>query len=227
MELGNSRSVTSNQTGLNDELDAVVLKHLKSEFKKPIAPYSQETFANLQQAVSQFLAKNPNGEVIIDSCCGVGESSFHHAKNHPDKLVIGIDKSEHRLDKQDHHHDQPLDNCILVRGDLNDLWRQIAEVDWPIAEHYILYPNPWPKSKHLGRRWHGAPVFKYIPRIGRRVIVRSNWAIYIEEFARALEIAGHSAQVNRYQSAEAMTPFERKYWASGQSSTQLVCDFNS
>lgn len=225
MELGNSRSVTSNQTGLHEDLDTVVLKHLNSEFKKPIAPYSKSTFEQLEQQVADYLKANPQGQIILDSCCGVGESSYFHAKQHPDKLVIGIDKSEHRLDKQSHHGDSQLKNCLLVRGDLNDLWRQIAAADWPIAEHFILYPNPWPKSKHIGRRWHGAPVFKYIPKIGGQLTVRSNWPIYVQEFARALELAGYKTQVEAYQSDVAMTPFERKYWASGQTSTQLVYRF--
>lgn len=151
----------------------------------------------------------------------MGESSYHHAKSHPECLVIGIDKSEHRIEKQEHHIDRDLPNCHLFRGDLNDLWRLIAAQSWPISHHYILYPNPWPKSKHLGRRWHGSPVFKNIPKLGERLTVRSNWQIYIEEFVVALKCAGISAKVEPYQSDMAMTPFERKYWASGQKSFQL------
>ena len=217
---GNSRTIVSNQPGVHEDLAKVVNKHLNSEFKKPFAEFSLQLFAELEQKVNAFIANGGKG-VILDSCCGVGESSYHHAKANPEHLVIGIDKSEHRLDKHDHHWGE-LANLVLARGDLNDLWRLIADADWPVNEHYILYPNPWPKAKHLQRRWHGAPVFSSVPRIGKKLIVRSNWSIYIKEFHQALKIAGIESNVAEYSDEQAITPFERKYWASGQKSHQLI-----
>lgn len=222
---GNSRSITSNQNGIHEDLEKVVRKHLSTEFKKPYAAHSLSVFAELTKQVEQYLAQYPENKLILDSCCGVGESTYHLAKQHPDCLVIGIDKSEHRIDKHQHHHASELTNFILLRGDLNDLWRLIAQVNWPICHHYILYPNPWPKSKHLQRRWHGAPVFSFIGQLSEKLTVRSNWQIYIEEFAQAVKLTGVDACCNTYHSDNAMTPFERKYWASGQSSFQLEVVF--
>ena len=177
---GNSRSITSNQSGIHDDLDSVVKKHLTTEFKKPFAPFSLATFEQLSARVNEYLAENPTNKIILDSCCGVGESTVHLAESNPDCLVIGVDKSEHRIDKHELQQKTPLDNAEFVRGDLNDLWRLIAKADWPIEHHYILYPNPWPKSKHLQRRWHGAPVFSFIPRLSKHITVRSNCDIYIK-----------------------------------------------
>lgn len=225
---GNSRSITSNQSGVHDDLDKVVKKHLTTEFKKPLAPFSLATFETLSQKVSLYLNQNPGHKIILDSCCGVGESTVNLAEQHPDCLVIGIDKSEHRIDKHEHyqHDEKQLANTEFVRGDLNDLWRLIADANWPIEHHFILYPNPWPKSKHLQRRWHGAPVFSFIPRLSKRLTVRSNWDIYIKEFQQALAIANIDSDVKEYSSEHSMTPFERKYWASGQKSVQLTAFFN-
>lgn len=223
---GNSRSITSNQTGVHEDLNKVVVKHLTHKFKKPYAPFSLETFAQLNQQVIDFLAQDSSRYIILDSCCGVGESTVHLAANHPNALVIGIDKSEHRVEKIEHHLVHQVSNFIILRGDLNDLWRLIAEAEWQVKEHYLLYPNPWPKAKHLQRRWHGSAVFSSIPSIAEQITVRSNWSIYIDEFAEALVIAGFKPQVAEYKSDEAMTPFERKYWASGQQSFQLTCRFN-
>ncbi len=212
-----SRSITTNQPGLHDKLDEVVEKHLKAEFKKPIAAHTQQAFDEVNARVIAFA-----GDIVLDSCCGVGESTANLAKLHPNALVIGVDKSSHRLDKHDIEYKQ--DECgqyILVRADLNDFWRLIVAANWPVTHHYLLYPNPWPKAKHLGRRWHGAPVFPFIPKIGGLLEVRSNWQLYIEEFSRALEIAGIEAPAEPYHADQAVTPFERKYWASGQSSHRL------
>lgn len=222
---GNSRSITSNQHGIHDDLERTVKKHLSTEFKKPFAPFSLTTFKELKVRVELYLQVNPSHQIILDSCCGVGESTFHLAKQNPNCLVIGIDKSEHRIDKHIHHQQAELLNIEMIRGDLNDLWRLIADANWPIAHHYILYPNPWPKSKHLGRRWHGAPVFSSIPKLSKQLTVRSNWDIYIKEFQQALSITGVESKVTEYSAEQAMTPFERKYWASGQKSTQLIASF--
>lgn len=205
--------VVSNQSGLNEHLDEVVLKHLKTEFKKPYRGHTQAAFEQLAEQI-----KDDPRPLIFDSCCGVGESTAIIARKHPDSLVIGLDKSGHRLAKT------PLelpDNAVLLQVDLNDFWRLAVAAGWQLSHHYLLYPNPWPKSKHLQRRWHGSAVFPYILKLGGQLELRSNWQTYVDEFARALELAGFQAQVEEYQSEEAMTPFERKYWASGQKCWRL------
>ncbi len=217
MSEANSRSIVSNQPGLHEKLDEIVQKHLAAEFKKPIAAHTQQAFDEVNEKVKAF-----TGPLILDSCCGVGESTANLAKLHPDALVIGIDKSSHRLDKHDVEYKQTeAGQYILVQADLNDFWRLALEAGWQPTHHYLLYPNPWPKAKHIGRRWHGAPVFPFIVKLGGILEVRSNWDIYVKEFARALELAGQPAVVEAYESDSAITPFERKYWASGQSSTRL------
>lgn len=218
MSDANSRSITSNQAGLHEKLDEVVQKHLNTPFKKPIAAHTQQAFEQVNEKVQAF-----DGPIILDSCCGVGESTANLAKLHPDALVIGIDKSEHRLEKHDIEYKQTESGqYILVQADLNDFWRLACEANWQPTHHYLLYPNPWPKAKHLQRRWHGAAVFPYIVELGGRLELRSNWSIYVEEFARSLELAGKEAEISAYESDTAMTPFERKYWASGQQSTRLI-----
>ena len=214
----NSRSIVSNQPSLHEKLDEIVLKHLSAEFKKPIAEHTQAAFDQVNEKVQAF-----NGPIILDSCCGVGESTANLAKRHPDALVIGIDKSSHRLDKHDIEYKQTdAGQYILVQADLNDFWRLAEAANWQPSHHYLLYPNPWPKAKHLQRRWHGAAIFPYIVKLGGRLELRSNWDIYVKEFARSLELAGHKCDVELYESDTAITPFERKYWASGQQSHRLV-----
>ncbi|ATD08996.1 SAM-dependent methyltransferase [Pseudoalteromonas piscicida] len=218
MTEANSRSITTNQQGLHEKLDEIVTKHLTAEFKKPIAAHTQSAFDEVNARVQAF-----NGPIILDSCCGVGESTANLAKRHPDALVIGIDKSAHRLDKHDVEYKQTEQGqYILVQADLNDFWRLALEADWQPTHHYLLYPNPWPKAKHIQRRWHGSAVFPFIVKLGGKLELRSNWDIYVQEFARALALSGVDAEVEAYESNEAITPFERKYWASGQSSTRLV-----
>ena len=218
MSDANSRSIVSNQPGLHEKLDEIVSKHLKAEFKKPIAAHTQAAFDEVNAKVQAF-----NGPLILDSCCGVGESTANLAKRHPDALVIGIDKSSHRLEKHDVEYKQTESGqYILVQADLNDFWRLAVAANWQPTHHYLLYPNPWPKAKHIQRRWHGAAIFPFIVKLGGLLEVRSNWDIYVKEFAQALTLVGHKCHVEPYASDVAITPFERKYWASGQQSHRLV-----
>jgi tRNA G46 methylase TrmB len=218
MNDANSRSIVSNQAGIHEKLDEIVNKHLSAEFKKPIAEHTQLAFDEVNAKVQDF-----KGSLILDSCCGVGESTANLAKRHPDALVIGIDKSSHRLDKHDVEYKQTdSGQYILVQADLNDFWRLAVGANWQPTHHYLLYPNPWPKSKHIRRRWHGAAIFPFIVKLGGLLEVRSNWDIYVKEFARALELTGNSCDVVPYESDDAITPFERKYWASGQQSHRLI-----
>lgn len=211
-----SRGIDTNQEGVHDDLTKVVHKHLSSQFLKPIAEHSKQVFARAAEKVASW-----NGPLILDSCCGVGESTLELTKRHADALVIGVDKSAHRLAKNA-AYGEVSERCLLLRADLNDFWRQAIEAGWKISHHYILYPNPWPKAKHLQRRWHGGPLFPSILALGGQLELRSNWKIYLQEFALALEVAGKTAQVSALpEDVTPITPFERKYQATGQTLWQM------
>jgi len=217
-ESGNSRVIVSNQQGLNEQLDEVVLKHLKHNFRKPYQKHTLDAFKECEKWVEQ-----QGKPIIFDSCCGVGESTYHLAKKHPEAIILGLDKSSDRLSK---HPQDIAGNYRLLQVNLNDFWRLAVDANWQLSHHYLLYPNPWPKAKHLQRRWHGSAVFPSILQLGGELELRSNWFTYIHEFARALELAGQSCKLEEFESETAITPFERKYWASGQQSLRLTATLN-
>ena len=214
-ELGNSKVVTTNQIGVHERLDDIVLRNLNNPFCKPIADHTQVAF----DQVTEWL-QSRTGELILDSCCGIGESSRHLANRYPEASVIAVDRSAHRLSKHDNCFTGDLDNLLFVRADLIDFWRLAVAAQWRLAKHFILYPNPYPKSAQVQRRWHASPVFSDLLALGGGLTVRSNWQLYIEEFVRALELTGRESSVQLYCADQPMSAFERKYWESGQQSWQ-------
>tara|TARA_B100001094_G_C18022293_1_gene715783 strand:- start:319 stop:993 length:675 start_codon:yes stop_codon:yes gene_type:complete len=215
-----SLEIISNQSDIHEHLEEIVQKHLATDFQKPISAHTQAVFDRLNEQVLQ--SQKP---VILDSCCGVGESTQHLAELYPDALVIGLDKSACRLAK---HDALSSHNYVLERVDLNDFWRLVAQAQWPVYKHYLLYPNPWPKSKHIRRRWHGAAVFPALLQIGGQLELRSNWKLYLEEFQYALHQAGFmDTTFNAFQTEHPMTPFERKYQLSAHTLWQLQVDLSS
>ena len=223
-----SRSVVSNQEGVHSDLNEVVMKHRQCSFRRPIAEHTLNAFQSIEKEVA--IDGRP---LILDSGCGVGESSINLAKQYPACLVIGVDQSQHRLNKNDSYLQggvsKELDNLILVRGDCIDFWRLAAEANWLLYKHYILYPNPWPKKAHLKRRWHAHPVLSSLLALGGEFQLRSNWSIYVQEFAQALKLLDYQVSQQGELICEEgfLTPFERKYALSGQSLFWLQACLNN
>ncbi len=223
---GDSKAIITNQNGIHEKLDEVVQKHLSHPFQKPFQAHTEQAFAQMDALVQAFLQANPQGDVILDACCGVGQSTRILAQQNPQAIVIGVDKSAHRISRNvegfSENDDLQTQNYHLVRADLNDFYRLVKAANWPVSKHYILYPNPWPKSKHLQRRWHGSAVFPQMTSIGETLILRSNWPLYLQEFqqaAKQVQLLGELCELP--VSELALTPFEAKYQASGQVCWQL------
>ncbi|MBP5986412.1 MAG: methyltransferase domain-containing protein [Azonexus sp.] len=208
---GNSRFITSAQEGPHKDLDELVRRHMAHPFLKPILDYNREAFA---AALAAREAWNPQAPLILDAGCGVGWSTLRIAEQFPDHFVLGVDQSSDRIERG-----KPMAmpaNARLVRADLVDFWRLLAEHGIRLARHYNLYPNPWPKIGHLARRWHGHAVFPVWRELGGELECRSNWRIYIEEMAQALTLlTGQQVAAEPYVTDDPMTPFEKKYLASG------------
>lgn len=221
----NSRAISGAQTNCHDRLLEVVTRNLENAFRRPIAQHNQKAF-NL------FKNQWQGQPLILDSCCGTGQSSEHLAKANPNSFVLGVDKSEVRLSVGQRHAsasaNQP-ENALLLRADLIDLYRLLVEDNISLEKHCIFYPNPWPKSTQLQRRWHGSGVFKYMIALGGNLELRSNWLIYLEEFQSALSVLNIRATLepvkpesaNQPLEAEFISNFERKYIQSGQQVWQL------
>jgi tRNA G46 methylase TrmB len=216
-----AKPVTSPQQGIHDNLEKIVIKHLSSTSLKPIAAHNQTAF----EQSHQWWQTKGKPKVILDSACGTGESSRYLANRYPDHLVIGLDQSIKRL--QNSNNQQLPDNCLLLHCECTDFWRLAEQAQWQFEQHTLLYPNPYPKTKHLQRRWHGEACFSSLLAISKTIALRTNWKIYAEEFHQALHIAKkHGAglakiTLQQYHPQDTITAFERKYLLSGHDLWQV------
>jgi tRNA (guanine-N7-)-methyltransferase len=213
-----SRIPETSQTGIHDRLDEVVRRHLEAPWRQPVRSHSERAF----EAVYPRL--QAAGRLILDSGCGTGASTTWLATRYPEALVIGIDKSSVRLSRAP----ELPDNGLLVRADLADFWRLAHGSGLQVERHFLFYPNPWPKPGHLQRRWHAHPVFPDLLALGGKLELRSNFEIYVLEFARALTLAGVvDAEVVSLHDSEPVSPFERKYMASGHRLWKLTVNLGA
>lgn len=218
-----SKAVTSNQTGAHKDLISILQRMSGDNYQRPISDFSYKTLSAILSWLSLF---DDQRDIILDLGCGVGESSFHLALNYSDKLIIGIDKSISRLERKSSFKLDNPENLLIVRGELLDLWYLFAtNINFPkerVFKQYILYPNPWPKSKHIRRRWHANPVAPFLFSINSEIELRSNWKIYTSEFQKAADYFGHETEQIILKVDNPISLFEKKYLESGHELFQVI-----
>jgi len=206
----NSRRVESNQTGVHEHLQKIVKKHMAEPFQKPISMHTLLAFDDMIETMERRHVKS----VILDSGCGAGDSIISLAHQFPESTIIGLDKSLVRLQKS--QYKSVPENVMFVRADQFDFWRLVGKSGCNVKQHFMLYPNPWPKKSHAKRRIFGHPAFVILPKICKNIEMRSNWLIYLQEFAEAWQLlTGDKCYVNEFEADEPITLFEKKFKESG------------
>jgi tRNA (guanine-N7-)-methyltransferase len=205
----NSRAIESSQISPHPRLLELVRKHLDIPFRREPSAAGRAAVAAIAQRLHE--------PFILDAGCGTGASTLALARMFPGQLVLGVDKSAVRLaiGQRELARDGAPSNALLLHCELVDFWQLAAEAGLRCERQFLLYPNPWPKPEHLQRRWHGHSVFPALLALGGTLELCTNWRVYAEEFAAALRIAGHEAVCEAFVPDHALTPFERKYLASG------------
>jgi len=215
-----SRLVASNQRCPHPRVAHAVRRHLAQAWLQPLHPPSERAFARVQE----LLTVAERQRVVLDSGCGTGASAWLLARHHPDCVVVGVDRSATRLARGGVRGLAVRSGrVILVRARLETFWRLALRADWRPVANYLLYPNPWPKAAHLGRRWHAHPVFPDLLALGGEIVLRCNWEIYAREFATAVAVATGAAPppVRSLRGDDPLSPFERKYRGSGHALFEL------
>lgn len=189
-------------------------------------------------------AREQGLEVIVDSGCGTGEST--RARVQPGRWILGVDKSLVRMDRGAQQGLEvpiwrqasspkrgALDLALragglLARAELSELVALMHHEGCVVEQLDFLYPNPWPKTQHFGRRWYGHPIWPYALAVAHNVQLRTNWEVYAQEFAAALALwfpqAQGQGQCEPWAVApgEGLTAFERKYAQAGHALYRVV-----
>ena len=158
----NSSKVFSNQLKKNAKLSYYLEKNYQNDF----SPSINESTFRIYKQIKYF--EDQGIPIILDNGCGTGLSSLWLAVQNPDSVVFGIDRTAKFINKKRYK------NLIFAQVEISQLWRILWEKKIPVSKAYLLYPNPWPKSKHLTRRWHAHPAFKYLIYITNSLELRTN-----------------------------------------------------
>lgn len=197
----------TDQMAPHPDLAEIVQHHQDHPWRKPCPAHTREAFEQLLER-----SQHEQRPLILDSFCGTGMSTALIAAAHPDALVVGIDQSAHRLAK---HQATGAQNYLLLRAEAEPFWSCLEQADLTLHSHWLLYPNPWPKSSQIKRRVHGHGAFPVLSRLGGTLELRTNWDIFAREFSQAAALVGITGQAEAFRPDSPMTLFERKYWDRG------------
>ena len=132
--------------------------------------------------------------IILDNGCGTGLSSLWLAVQNPDSVVFGIDRTAKFINKKRYK------NLIFAQVEISQLW-----------------------SKHLTRRWHAHPAFKYLIYITNSLELRTNWEIYALEAQASLEfMTDNRTTLSKFKPNYSITLHEEKYMNSGHDLFKLL-----
>ncbi len=108
-----------------------------------------------------------NRPVFVEVGFGDGRFLRWMARQHPEAWWLGIEVSSHALQKcLKAAHREGLRNLLLVRGDAVQVLRRLFPE--PVVEGlFLLFPDPWPKSRHERRRIYALPLLKELIRVLR------------------------------------------------------------
>lgn len=215
---GNSHIITTNQSGVHEDLKAILSRYSLTNYKRPLADFSILLWKEIMQWVQ-------GSEVVFDLGCGVGASSIYLSSQHPEAKIVAIDKSISRLERKNKFKENLPENIRYFRGELLDIipliYKASIEKTLDIKSIYILYPNPYPKNIHIKKRFHGNPVSIFLFNTKVPIILRSNWKLYLEEFSYVGQLFGRESEIKLIENPEMITPFERKYHNSSQKLYEL------
>ena len=93
-----------------------------------------------------------NARFLLEVGSGHGHFLTAYAAAHPEKICIGIDLVGERIERALRKRDRAkLTNLHFIRAEAG-LFLQAMPTTARIAELFVLFPDPWPKSRHHKHR---------------------------------------------------------------------------
>lgn len=119
---------------------------------RPLSPHMQaiwnETFPKLKWDLDADL---PTSNLWLEIGFGGAEHLIWQAEHHPNVHLVGAEPFMNGVAKAVRGaHDSNLTNLSLHHGDVRDLLTALP--DQSLEKIFILFPDPWPKTRHHKRR---------------------------------------------------------------------------
>ncbi len=121
-------------------------------------------------------------EAWLEIGFGGGEHMAAQAQRRPDVLILGAEPFQNGVASALRHIDeQALGNVRVLDGDARELMALMPAAS--LTRIFVLFPDPWPKSRHNKRRIVQAETVAEFARLlqpGGRLRFASDWGDYVD-----------------------------------------------
>ena len=144
---------------------------------------------DLSDVANCFADKENFDGLIIEIGFGHGEHLLESAENRPNFAFIGCEPFENGVAKAvSRLTEKGLKNVRIYKGDSRDLLDKIDNQS--ISEVHIMFPDPWPKKRHIKRRLFSVELLTTMDRVltdGGIVKLASDCEHYIEHAIEVID----------------------------------------
>ena len=146
-------------------------------------------------------------EVWLEIGFGGGEHMAAQAGLHPDTLILGAEPFQNGVASALRHIDEArLSNIRVLDGDVRELMARLPDAS--LERVFVLFPDPWPKTRHHTRRIIQADSVADLARLlkpGGTLRFASDVAHYVD-WALALVLANPAFQWTAGQASDWRDP---------------------
>jgi len=161
--------------------------------------------------------------------CGYAHFLAWLAPRFPEQAFVGLDivsKVLRRAERRLQHHG--VNNARLSKQDALLVLKELIPVA-SLSHLYILFPDPWPKDRHQGRRSLRAdtlPLFASRLKAGGRLIFVTDDPPYAEQALSLLEADAHFTACE-FPAIEVRTKYEKKWLEQSKTIHRLAYERRS
>lgn len=159
-----------------------------------------------------------DGELEVEIGSGTGEFIVQIALKHPEKRYLGIEFDQKRVQKiLSRVVLAGCENIRLLTVDAHVVFEQFL-IPSSIARVYCLFPDPWPKRRHIKQRLLSSDFFRLVNNRlvnGGEFKIVTDFRPYVEWIISQIERTGFRMEVKTVP-ARYDTKFERKWRQKGQ-----------